>query len=309
MKLGYLYGGKVKGSVNLGIDPYTGLPSTLRAPGGLQGPIGLTVGNIYYVNGTSGNNSNDGLTPTTPLLTIFAALAKCVDNHDDYIIVIECWQQETFPINVSKSRVHILGVGHMGGMAPAMQPPTDTAIFTITTKGYIEIAYFNLGSGATHAAIEFLSTTLEARSWIHDVWFGHSYAGQDGIKTAVGENPEITIEYCIFGKLLTRDGIRIEGASTRTIIRYNIFRLVPGVGINVVAINTDLGAIIGNKFSLTPAAAAGSAITIGAGAVGCLCDDNHAMEAGGATTQNPYVDGGACDWGVNWRGDVVGYPV
>lgn len=29
MKLGYLYGGKIKGSIDLGTDPYTGLPSSI----------------------------------------------------------------------------------------------------------------------------------------------------------------------------------------------------------------------------------------------------------------------------------------
>lgn len=270
----------------------------------------MTVGNIYYVNGPPyGNNSNDGLSPSSPLLTILAALGKCVDNRDDYIIVMDCYQQEPFPINVNRARVHILGVANWGGMFTQMFPPGDTAIFTITTKGYIEIAYFSLGAGSHHAPIEFLSTTLEARSWVHDCWLGAQWTAQDGILTAVGESPEIMIERCLFGKQLTRDGVRIEGASTRTIIRNNLFRQIPGIGINVVAINTDLGAILDNRFSLAAQAAQGSAITIAAGAVGCMVDGNVAMEAGGNTTNNPYVDAGACDWGVNWRGDVVTYPV
>ena len=268
-----------------------------------------TIGNIYYVHGFNGNNTNDGLSPSSPLLTIVAALAKCVDDRDDYIIVMDCWQQDTFPINVNKSRVHILGAGHWGGMYPRMTPTGDTAIFTISTKGYIEIAYFSLGAGATHASIEFISASSEGRCWIHDVWLGHSETGQDGIKSTTGESPEHLIENCVFGKLLTRDGIRLEAVSTRTIIRNNLFRRVPGVGINVVAINTDLGAILDNKFSIAAAAAAGAAITIAAGAVGCMVNGNVAMEVGGLTTNNPYVDNGACDWGVNWRGNVVTFPV
>lgn len=267
------------------------------------------IGNIYFVDGFAGLNTNDGLSRSSPFQTIAYALTQCVNDRDDYIIVMDCWQQDVFPINVNKSRVHILGAGHWGGMYPRMSPTGDTAIFTISTRGYIEIAYFSLGAGATHASIEFISATSEGRCWIHDIWFGHTETGQDGIKSTVGESPEHLIENCVFGKLLTRDGIRLEAVSTRTIIRNNLFRLVPGVGINVVAINTDLGAIIGNKFSIAAAAAAGAAITIAAGAVGCLVDDNHAMEAGGNTTNNPFSDAGACDWGVNWRGDVVTYPV
>ncbi|GAH58567.1 unnamed protein product [marine sediment metagenome] len=44
MKLGYLFGGKLKGSVDLGTDPYTGLPSTLTVPGGF---FPRTVGTIF----------------------------------------------------------------------------------------------------------------------------------------------------------------------------------------------------------------------------------------------------------------------
>lgn len=272
-----------------------------------------SCGQIFYVDSTHGNAANDGLSPDSALVTIAAALVKCVNDHDDYIIVMDCYQQETFPIEVNKSRVHILGVSHWGGMFAQMVPPTDTAIFTINTKGYVEIAYFNLGAvnaQAVHAPIEFISAISEGRTWIHDCWFGHSWAVHDGIRVLAGtEAPECLIEHCVFGKLTSRDGIRIEGQSTRTIIRENIFRLVAGIGIDVVAINTDLGAIIGNKFSLPAGAGAGAAITIAAGAVGCLCDDNHAMEAGAATTANPYSDAGACDWGMNYRGDVVTFPV
>jgi len=222
--------------------------------------------------------------------------------------VMDCYQQETFPINIDKSRVHILGVANWGGMYTQMFPAGDTAIFTITTKGYIEIAYFSLGAGSHHAPIEFLSITLEARSWIHNCWLGVQWPAQDGILTAVGESPEIMIEHCLFGKLLTRDGIRIEGASTRTIIRYNIFREVALVGIHVVAINTDLGAIIGNRFSLPPQAGTGAAIDIAAGSVGCLIDDNHAMEGKIITTNVPYRDLGGCNWGLNWRHVTVCPP-
>lgn len=269
----------------------------------------MTVGNIFYVDGPPyGDNSNDGLSMDSPLLTIRAALDKCVDLHDDYIIVMDCYQQETFPINIDRSRVHILGVSHWGGMYTQMFPAGNFAIFTIDTKGYIEIAYFSLGSGAAHASIEFIGAAPEGRTWIHDCWFGAQWTGQDGIKITGGEHPELMIERCLFGKQLTQDGIRIESASTRTIIRDNIFREVALVGIHVVAINTDLGAIIGNRFSLPPQAAAGAAISIAAGAVGCLIDDNHAMEGKIITTNVPYVDAGGCNWGLNWRHVTVCPP-
>lgn len=267
----------------------------------------MTLGEIYYVDSTYGAVNNDGLSPNSALSTILAALNLCANDNDDVIIVKDSYQQETFPIEINKSRVHILGVGHWGGMFPQMIPQAgtpDRAIFTINTKGYIEIANFNLGAGATHASIEFISAVMEGRTWIHDVWFGHSNGGQDGIKVAAGtEAPENLIERCVFGKLLTRDGIRIEGQSTRTNIINNIFRNVAAVGIDCVNVTgLDIGAILDNRFSLRAQAALGAAITIAAAtAVGGPIDNNHAMEGKVITTNVPYLDAGACDWGLNWR--------
>jgi len=270
------------------------------------------IGDIYYVDAFNGNDDWDGLSPGSPLCTIAHALTHCANDHDDFIIIMNCWQQDTFPVAINKSMVHILGASHWGGMFQAMQPPTDTAVFTIDTKGYIEVGYLNLGAGDTHACIEFIGTVPEGRTWIHDVWMGHSYTARDGINIAsTKEAPECMVERCVFGKILTRDGIRIEGQSTRTNIMNSIFRNVPGVGIHSLnELGLDIGAILGNRFSLLAQAAAGAAITIvSANAVGGPIDDNRAMEAGGNTANNPYSDAGACDWGVNWRGDVVTYPV
>jgi len=270
------------------------------------------IGDIYYVDAFNGNDTWDGLSPSSPLCTIAHALTHCQNDHDDFIIIMNCWQQDTFPVLINKSMVHILGAAHWGGMFQAMQPPTDNAVFTIDTKGYIEIGYLNLGAGETHACIEFIGTFPEARTWIHDVWMGHSYTARDGINIAnFKEAPECMIERCVFGKILTRDGICVEGQSTRTNIINNIFRLIPGIGIDFVnLLGLDIGAILGNRFALLAQAAAGAAINIAsANAVGGPIDDNRAMEGGGATTNNPYVDGGNCAWGVNWRGVATTYPV
>ena len=68
------------------------------APGGTAVGFGAGYvgGQAYYVNTAGatfpGNNSNDGLSYKTPLLTIKAALAKCVDERNDVIYIINYWQ-------------------------------------------------------------------------------------------------------------------------------------------------------------------------------------------------------------------------
>jgi hypothetical protein len=56
MKLGYLYGGKIKGSIDLGTDPYTGLPSTFKSGGlDIDGDADL-----YFVAGQRLNVEKEG---------------------------------------------------------------------------------------------------------------------------------------------------------------------------------------------------------------------------------------------------------
>lgn len=73
MKLGYNYGGKLRGSVDLGTDPYTGLPSTCRAPGGFFGPS-EGIETQFFVDGENGDDENDGLSWATAVQTIEHAI-------------------------------------------------------------------------------------------------------------------------------------------------------------------------------------------------------------------------------------------
>lgn len=258
-------------------------------------------GNVFFVNGITGSNLNDGKTPDSPFKTFAHALDQCVDDHNDIIYALDCWQQETFPISVDVSRVHIIGCDNWNGMYPRMVAPENTAIFEIPgTKSYFEIAHFGLGAGVDHAAIEFVGG-IEARGRIHDCWFGWIGAGQDGIRFD-GEAPEMMIDNNLFGMGLTRDGIRIAGALTRTFIRDNIFQKVAGIGINIVA-ESHLAGIIHNKFSLTEATK-GKAISFAhANCADALVDQNSAMcgrtVAFAAGVTNPYRDLGSNDWGCN----------
>lgn len=261
------------------------------------------MGNIFYVDAFAGDNAYSGLSPDDPFLTIAHALDQCVADHDDYIIVMDCWQQETYPIEVDVSRVHILGVDNWNGFLPRMAPPTDTPIFNIANS-YIEIGHLCLSGGDGHGAIEITSSLARAR--IHDCQFGIPAAGQDGIVFDVAADAtEVMIDHNTFyGAGVVRDPIRIEASATRAMIRNNIFRQIAGVGINVLD-EAHLNDILDNRFSLAADVKGGAISFVNAASVDCMVDHNSACFGKTKMAQNPYIDDGGNDWGCNFAQCII----
>lgn len=264
----------------------------------------LTTGVIYYVNGTSGLNTNSGLLPTSPLQTITAALAKCVDDNDDYIIVEDCWT-ETFPIVVNKERVHIIGLD-MGVGWPQLQAAADVAIFDVQ-KDYCEIAGFALqapAQTAAHALIEF-NTPAVGRANIHDNQFGELNVAFHAIRGgAAGAGAYCWIHDNVFGWQLKGQGV--GGAISLGRINNNTFH--KGIAGICIALNGVIAEIIGNKFANADGAV-GFAITLTGQGIG-IVDDNHAMTLGAAAANNPYKDTGVpkANWGINYRDITATLP-
>lgn len=75
-----------------------------------RGLMGQPLGKKFHVNGLTGSDGYGGENKKSPMKTIKAALARCVNDRDDLIIVHDCWDQDTYPITIDKSRVHIIGV-------------------------------------------------------------------------------------------------------------------------------------------------------------------------------------------------------
>ena len=268
------------------------------------------MGKKFYVNGNTGSDGYSGENRKNPMKTIKAALAKCVDYHNDYIIVLDHYQ-ETFPIVVDKASVHIIAMGAYNVGLPMvwLTASLDTAIFEIEAD-YVEIAGFEFGAGAAHGAIEF--TAGKGYGLIRDCSFGFMQTGQDGIRvTSPYDATATTIRDCIFGNNLTRDGIRIDHNMTRGIIEDCYFREVTGVGINVPG-QMAAGIIRRNKFML-PSNTAGKAITLSAACAGVFVEDNDAnFGDDAARAAIPWVvTGAAADancFDNNKRGGAVVFP-
>lgn len=74
-----------------------------------------TTGSVFFVHSGTGNNSNNGLTPTQPLATIDAAIGKCTANKGDIILVMP-GHAETITtaaaIAVDVAGISIIGMGN-----------------------------------------------------------------------------------------------------------------------------------------------------------------------------------------------------
>lgn len=277
---------------------------------GVGGDVQLS-GDRFYVDGNLGSDGRGVQSRNwkTPMKTIAATLDLCTANNNDYIIVLDHYQ-ETFPISVDVASVHIIAAGpyNTGVTMVYLTASADTAIFNIAAD-FVEIAGFEFGSGASYGAIEWTAT--KGYGLIRDCHFGRMQTGQDGINVPSGfDAVEMTIENCLFGAGLTRDGIRIDHNMTRGIIRNNRFLNVPGIGINVTN-SFASGWIEDNRFAL-PSDTAGKAITLGASVDSAYIVDNKANFGDTDSMGNiPWVDSGTGDantWDNNLTAGVVDYP-
>lgn len=278
-----------------------------------EGNIGSAgAGNTFYVD-LAGSNGNNGRYASNPLKTLAAALAKCSSDHDDYIIVMDCYSEDTEPIDIEVNRVHLLGLDVGNGKYPRLEASENTSILDIDAE-YFEIAGFSFGGGASRGAIRWQAS--KGRGIIHHCWFGHTGASAYGIEIPASYDAvEMLIEDCIFGVGLTADGIFINHNATRTIIQHNLFRRLGGLGINVPAGKSFAeGSILDNTFAVKDAQT-GEAITIASTAENhILVTGNRAMNGmlNAGYTFNPFRDLGTNtynDWGLNYRGNQVIEPV
>jgi len=282
-----------------------GLGSTLRP--------GANLGNVFYVDG-NGPDTNNGLTPQTPLASIKAALALCVSQRNDMIVVLDYWAAATedWPIVVDKEMVSIVGAGYAGSLWPQVNPPGDTAAFNMTAQGS-RICNLAVHGGATHGAIE-----IGAAVWgieIDNCWFGVTGAAQDGVRdVAPFDAVYLKVTNCRFGVELTRDGVRILHNATRGSIGTpqgggNLFDRIPGIAINVVAAVQELG--IYNNVIAIPANTAGAGITLSATTANCIVSGNVANFGDTTMGNNPFADGagaGVNNWGLNYQGITAVMP-
>ena len=269
-------------------------------------------GNFYFVDGVSGSNSSGGLTPDTPKLTLTAAITLATSQNEDYIFLLAYHQAsgETWPIVVAKRSMHIVGVTSALEDKPHINPTGETAALNLNGATYgssrVQIANLGFCAGSTSGCIEINETCFGVK--IFDCSFGHSYTGaQDGILVnAPYDAVELHVKGCVFGKMLTRDGIRVVINATRCLIENNRFDEPATEGIYLgVSAGIANPFVLNNYFNMKTDEA-GEAIRIGAGDGG-LISGNH-MSAAKTDPTHGLIDGGSCSWGVNWYGVTATLP-
>lgn len=293
------------------------MPANPKTPAWYGGGISLITGaqpghgTIYYVDGTNGLNTNDGLAFDSAFLTITYAISQCTAGVNDYIMVVGypgAAVGETWPIAMTVSKVHLIGTPAQANPSPLITPVGDVDAIVVSASN-CEISGLEINAGATAACISVSGVTWKTH--IHDCWFAWQGSGQDGIRLSAGTDdaPSAYIHHNRFGMGLTRNGIRVVFNSTRSIIEDNLFVDVPSGAVGILTVNEFAnGVILNNKFQVADAAN-GEAITLVATTNNCTVDGNVAMQGVVAMANNGFRDLGASHWGWNVSSITAALPV
>jgi hypothetical protein len=299
------------------------------AGGGLAAVLPVGCGKVFYVNGGSDGpvvDTNDGLTPATPKRLLQSAINLCTSNNNDVVIVLNyggnARAAETFPINVNKDMVHIIGVSTPASKWPVVSvlapAGADTAKPALNVTGQrVEICGLELGGGDTAGCVHVGSLGGVWAAYIHDCYFGVTgdSVGQDGVRVPVTfDAPYLLVEGCQFGAYVTRDGVRVDGNATRGMVgnptgRGNLFKALAGIAINMSGSVASPG--IYNNVLALPSNTAGKGITLSATVSGAIVDNNRSNFGDTEMANNPFADGagaGVNTWLYNVKGITATMP-
>ena len=286
-------------------------------------PIG--AGNVFWVDGINGLDTNVGTRPDLPFLTITHALGECVADHNDYIIVLEhgaAGVEPAYPVPINIARVHLMGLGRRGPDQVIRIHGDGFTCFDVTGR---DVEITGLGFDTVAAAAGGISASTDVfGGWVHHCHFAGSSLGQGllyGIGRPGDQLPWWLIEDNIFS---SPNGVGITDSSLLnnlvcTWIRRNIFTApAGGAAPCILSGGVEHGAITDNYFycPIIDAGIVGWAITLGGAPFGGgPITNNHAMQTGDGTGNNPYRDTtiGAIGakgngWGMNYSGQAVITP-
>lgn len=229
-RIGYISGGRIKGSVNLGGG------GSLNAPGGIIGFLGYGFGDIFYADSEIGSSSYDGLSPTVngdsgPKATLAQAYALCEDGKDDYIIARGSFSDSA--LTIAKSKLHIIGLqvagAHRSYLTRIQSGDSASGATLLIQARDVEIAHLqvmgNRDAGKHYPAIFADGDNGGTRAYIHDCFIpmltpsGTQYC--DGIDL-LGDRHTVercVIDSCIIG-VLVKSGVQ---ATYEIMINDNIF--------------------------------------------------------------------------------------
>jgi hypothetical protein len=157
---------------------------------GLTGiPFGPSS-NVYFVDPANGSDSNDGLRPEKPLLTLLAAYNLCTTNQHDTVVLIGSGTANTLSaaLDWSKSHTHLVGLvapTNVAQRARITQLSTLTGaspLFTVSGSGCI-FKDFYIFQGVADATSLINVSVTGGRNYFENVHFaggGHATQAIDG---------------------------------------------------------------------------------------------------------------------------------
>jgi len=118
----------------------------------LGGGVPFTFGTVFYVDYDNGLDTNDGLSPTSPVKTVAYAYSLMTTNkHDVMVLSANSGHVLTEMLTVSKNRVHFVGSG-VGFRKYGQRTRITMGVTTATTDVFL---MKNTGVGNTFSNIKF----------------------------------------------------------------------------------------------------------------------------------------------------------
>lgn len=280
----------------------------------LQRPFNL--GRVFYVdNGITGNSdSNEGTDPNHPLKKVQAGIDKCTDNQGDYVMVLDCYREDTAKITFDSATTHVIGLSTPASWKWTVLDNATTDLIQLSGN-YMEIAGFAMCT--TGKDLIHVTASGGGFCWLHDLALGvASGTTVNAIEFDGGDSfTNSLIENCSFGLTQTTlSGYGIIGVGIQYTVRNCTFKQIGTGCINITAPTGGGGNIYNNRFFalVGSSEAAGWAVNLGSGTDGWLVCHNWAAQAADASGNNPYKDtstgnASTCEngWADNYDGSAL----
>lgn len=240
---------------------------------------GLLVGDIVYLNGTSGDDNSSGLDWTHAVKSFSTAQTRCTAHNHDYILAAGV-RAATAPMVWATPRLHVMGVGFSDNLSHYRGCQC-----TITYAGTLQtLAASNGARGMEIAGINFICGTAttsqimmddlgSAGVYIHDCTFENTGESATPPIHLDIETADWTIRKCVF--------LNVEKAidsAARINILDNYFQSVgtSALGVNLSNTAADQSIIAGNMFAFT-GGTTDKGIVLAANVISCIVDNNQFM--------------------------------
>lgn len=279
---------------------------------GLGAKVDPAAGKVLFVNGvswgngfTAGNDANSGESLDDPLYTIAKAISLCTNEGNDYIYLLDYWQNDTtWPISVNVDGLSIIGINWRPFRPwPILSSSGNYPCFDIVASTIL-IDSVGLYPTAGYPGITFDDGVKNVH--INRCEFEQ---GSYGIQLAAGDMSfGLGITNCRFLATLSSGGILIDDDPAFCVIDGNSFDQNTG---DAIAVTAGAGHVITNNMFAMKAATSGLSITLSSAVSRAFVNGNHSAYGANSTSISPYDDEGTVttnNWGTNWYGKAVADP-